>query len=129
VLPAAPLVSQTKPKRKKNFDQEQWRPLAQEELLEEAARTEVRNTESLQKMLALEEETKKRAMVVKEAYRGPLVKVISRKVNGLEQVGPPARRAPIGGLLQGHLQHGIFGANPGPARRPCIGDLSALVKG
>jgi hypothetical protein len=48
--------------------------LTQEELLAEAAQTEIENMASLAKMIALEEETKAKAMATKKAYDGPMIK-------------------------------------------------------
>lgn len=62
-----------------------WKPLTQQELLAEAARTEVENIQSLRVLLAQEEETKRKAMVVKKSYTGPLIKQRSAKVGDEEQ--------------------------------------------
>lgn len=55
-------------------------------MLKEAAQTEIRNTESLQQLVAMEEETKKKALEKRAKYVGPLVRVKSCKVNDMEQV-------------------------------------------
>ncbi|KIY98314.1 hypothetical protein MNEG_9649, partial [Monoraphidium neglectum] len=62
-----------------------WRVMTQEELLAEAARTEVENLTSLRLLLAQEEETKRKASVVKKQYTGPMVKLRSRT----KDVAPP----------------------------------------
>ncbi|GIL52963.1 hypothetical protein Vafri_8698 [Volvox africanus] len=56
-----------------------WRPLTQQELLAEAALNEIENTRSLKALLAQEEETKRKAQVVKKKNTGPSVKFKSRK--------------------------------------------------
>eukprot|EP00803_Ostreobium_quekettii_P007010 evm.model.scf_65.17 EVM.evm.TU.scf_65.17 scf_65:124137-128253(-) len=76
---------QLKEKRKKPPDTEKYRPLTQAELLKEAAQTELKNLADLKELVAREEETKKRAMVTKTRYTGPLVRVKSAKVGGLEK--------------------------------------------
>jgi len=58
------------------------RPPTQEEMLAEAAETELFNTADLQRILALEEETKRRAVVVKKDYDGPLVRFRSSREGG-----------------------------------------------
>eukprot|EP00198_Chlamydomonas_reinhardtii_P007934 XP_001697271.1 predicted protein [Chlamydomonas reinhardtii] len=65
-----------KPRAKNNSD---WRPLTQQELLAEAALNEIENTRSLKMLLAREEETKRKAQVVKKKNSGPSVKWRSRK--------------------------------------------------
>jgi vacuolar protein sorting-associated protein 72 len=84
------------------------RPPTQEEMLAEAAQTELLNTADLQRILAMEEETKRRAVVVKQPYEGPLVRFRSSKQHGDEllflrgadpQLGMPHGFAP--GLMPG----------------------------
>ena len=59
--------------------------LIQDELLQEAALTEVANLQSLEYMLAREEEIKRRASVSKKAYDGPMLRFFSRGgVNTIE---------------------------------------------
>lgn len=53
------------------------RQLTQAELLAEAARTEIENTRSLQYLVAIEEETKKKAALKKGRYVGPMVRLRS----------------------------------------------------
>ncbi|KAG2431782.1 hypothetical protein HXX76_009278 [Chlamydomonas incerta] len=65
-----------KPRAKNNSD---WRPLTQQEMLAEAALNEIENTRSLKMLLAREEETKRKAQVVKKKNSGPSVKWRSRK--------------------------------------------------
>ena len=84
------------------------RPPTQDEMLAEAAQTELLNTEDLKRILAMEEETKRRAVVVKTAYEGPLVRFRSSRQRGDEllflrgadpQLGTPHGYAP--GLMPG----------------------------
>jgi len=55
------------------------RQLTQAELLAEAARTEIENTRSLQVMVAIEEEIKKKAHVQRGKYAGPMIRLRSAK--------------------------------------------------
>lgn len=88
------------------------RQLTQEELLAEAARTEIENTRSLQMMVAIEEETKKKAHVQRGKYVGPMLRLHSVKVedeerttlevrnmqtpaNLLPQTAPPPPQKPV----------------------------------
>ena len=57
--------------------------LTQEELLAEAARTELDNLASLKQLLAQEEETKKKANTKKQRFGGPLVRFRSRTIQVL----------------------------------------------
>ncbi|KAG1652588.1 hypothetical protein FOA52_007920 [Chlamydomonas sp. UWO 241] len=68
-----------------------WRPMTQQELLAEAARTEVENTASLKLLLAREEETKRKAMFTKKNYQGPLVKYHSKKEKAADGVTDTAQ--------------------------------------
>ncbi|GAB4817426.1 hypothetical protein N2152v2_004472 [Parachlorella kessleri] len=61
------------------------RPLTQAELLSEAAKTEIENTKSLQALVAMEEQTKKKAEVKKARYKGPMLRFLSKAVNGEER--------------------------------------------
>jgi vacuolar protein sorting-associated protein 72 len=79
------LQKEAKPVRKQQKVGEGWKIMTQEEMLAEAARTELENMASLKLLLALEEETKKRAAVVKKGLTGPLVKYRSRAVQQLQQ--------------------------------------------
>ena len=54
--------------------------MTQQELLADAARTEIENAASLKLLLAMEEETKRKAAVVKKKFQGPLVKLHSKRV-------------------------------------------------
>lgn len=65
--------------------------LTQAELLAEAAYTELDNLASLQLLMAREEESKKRAMVVKKKYSGPSLKYKSRRVDEEALVGGAGR--------------------------------------
>ena len=58
------------------------RPLTQEELLAEAAQTELENSASVALLMAAEEEVKARAAVRRGAYAGPLLRYRSKQVNG-----------------------------------------------
>lgn len=64
------------------------RQLTQADLLAEAARTEIENTRSLQYLVALEEETKKKAHVKKGKYVGPMIRLKSFK----KVIVPPGTR-------------------------------------
>ncbi|KAJ7530096.1 hypothetical protein O6H91_15G078800 [Diphasiastrum complanatum] len=59
-------------KKKKGFEEE--RRMTQKEMLQEAAQTEFMNLQSLQRMLAREEEVKKRAVIRKSLYTGPQIR-------------------------------------------------------
>mmetsp|Transcript_28631 Transcript_28631/g.80639 ORF Transcript_28631/g.80639 Transcript_28631/m.80639 type:complete len:350 (-) Transcript_28631:331-1380(-) len=61
-------------KRLKKKPKVEEKTLTQEELLAEAARTEIDNIASLEKMIAREEATKARALATKQKYPGPLIK-------------------------------------------------------
>lgn len=56
------------------------RQLTQAELLAEAARTAIENTRSLQYLVMIEEETKKKANIKKRKYVGPMVRLHSAAV-------------------------------------------------
>lgn len=56
------------------------RALTQDEMLAEAAETELENTASLARLLAMEEEIKKRATIIKTVYNGP--SIVTRSVGG-----------------------------------------------
>mmetsp|Transcript_25650 Transcript_25650/g.46748 ORF Transcript_25650/g.46748 Transcript_25650/m.46748 type:complete len:525 (+) Transcript_25650:187-1761(+) len=75
-------LQQQQKKRSWNAPSASWRPLSQEELLIEAARTEVENAISLQHLLALEEETKRQASIGKKLYDGPKIRIRSFRVGG-----------------------------------------------
>lgn len=60
------------------------RPLTQDELLAEAARTELDNLRDLEQMVALEEATRKKALYKRSKYSGPMIRFHSKKV---EDVG------------------------------------------
>ena len=57
------------------------RPLTQDELLAEAARTELDNLRDLEHMVALEEATKKKAMYKRSKYSGPMIRFHSKRVD------------------------------------------------
>ncbi|CAA7404422.1 unnamed protein product [Spirodela intermedia] len=72
----AALQATMKPiKRKKEGEEKK---MTQEEMLLEAAQTEIRNLRNLERVLAREEEVKKKAVVHKEVYTGPQIRYVSR---------------------------------------------------
>ncbi|CAL5221719.1 g3963 [Coccomyxa viridis] len=58
---------------------QEFRPLTQEELLAEAAQTEIENTASVQALMAAEEEVRARAASRKAKYSGPMLRYHSKK--------------------------------------------------
>ncbi|KAK3403685.1 hypothetical protein EUGRSUZ_K00107 [Eucalyptus grandis] len=62
-------------KRKKEGEEKR---MTQEEMLLEAAQTEIMNLRNLERVLAREEEVKKRAIVHKAVYSGPQIRYISK---------------------------------------------------
>lgn len=79
-------MQQLRNKRKKTEPVHKYKPLTQAEMLKEAAQTEIKNTESLQQLVAMEEETKMKALEKRAKYMGPLIRITSKKVDGAEQV-------------------------------------------
>lgn len=73
--------SQVKPKRIRSAVEQ--RPLTQDELLAEAARTELDNLRDLEQMVALEEATRKKAMYKRSKYSGPMIRFHSKKVDNV----------------------------------------------
>lgn len=72
----AALQATIKPiKRKKEGEEKR---MTQEEMLLEAAQTEIMNLRNLERVLAREEEVKKRAVVDKAVYAGPQIRYLSR---------------------------------------------------
>ncbi|XP_074574434.1 SWR1 complex subunit 2 isoform X2 [Curcuma longa] len=72
----AALQASMKPiKRKKEGEEKR---MTQEEMLLEAAQTEIMNLRNLERVLAREEEVKKKAVVHKAVYDGPQIRFISR---------------------------------------------------
>ncbi|KAK9705763.1 hypothetical protein RND81_07G079900 [Saponaria officinalis] len=72
----AALQATTRPiKRKKEGEEKR---MTQEEMLLEAAQTEIMNLRNLERVLAREEEVKKRAIVHKPVYTGPQIRYISK---------------------------------------------------
>ncbi|KAJ6819531.1 SWR1 complex subunit 2 isoform X3 [Iris pallida] len=72
----AALQATMKPiKRRKEGEEKR---MTQEEMLLEAAETEIMNLRNLERMLAREEEVKKRAIVHKAVYNGPQIRFSSR---------------------------------------------------
>jgi vacuolar protein sorting-associated protein 72 len=55
--------------------------MTQEEMLLEAAETEIINLRNLERVLAREEEVKKKAVVHKAVYEGPTIRFCSRDGN------------------------------------------------
>eukprot|EP00882_Tetradesmus_deserticola_P004499 GHRQ01004745.1.p1 GENE.GHRQ01004745.1~~GHRQ01004745.1.p1 ORF type:complete len:296 (+),score=128.28 GHRQ01004745.1:183-1070(+) len=64
--------------------QADYRVLSQQELLAEAARTELENLASLKQLLAQEEETKRKANIKKQRFGGPMIKLRSRAIEVLQ---------------------------------------------
>lgn len=79
-------IQEKRPRVKKPL-REGWRPMTQQELLADAARTEIENSASLKLLLAMEEETKRKAAVVKKKFQGPLVKLHSKTITVAERGG------------------------------------------
>ncbi|KAJ8751985.1 hypothetical protein K2173_000731 [Erythroxylum novogranatense] len=72
----AALQATMKPiKRKKEGEEKR---MTQEEMLLEAAQTEIMNLRNLERVLAREEEVKKRAIVQKAVYKGPQIRYTSK---------------------------------------------------
>ncbi|KAK7399858.1 hypothetical protein VNO78_11052 [Psophocarpus tetragonolobus] len=72
----AALQATIKPvKRKKEGEEKR---MTQEEMLLEAAQTEIMNLRNLERVLAREEEVKRRAIVHKTVYNGPQIRYISK---------------------------------------------------
>ncbi|KAL6503673.1 hypothetical protein OROGR_025596 [Orobanche gracilis] len=65
-------------KRKKEGEEKR---MTQEEMLLEAAQTEIMNLRNLEKVLAREEEVKKRAIVHKAIYTGPQIRYLYKNGN------------------------------------------------
>ena len=68
-----------KPKRAR--PQVEYRPLSQDELLAEAARTELDNLRDLEQMVALEEATKKKALYKRSKFSGLITRFHSKRVD------------------------------------------------
>ncbi|KAL8129512.1 hypothetical protein V2J09_018667 [Rumex salicifolius] len=78
----AALQATMKPiKRKKEGEEKK---MSQEEMLLEAAQTEVMNLRNLERVLAREEEVKKRAIMHKEVYTGPQLRYFSKSCSYIE---------------------------------------------
>uniref|UniRef100_A0A7N0UGN1 Vps72/YL1 C-terminal domain-containing protein n=1 Tax=Kalanchoe fedtschenkoi TaxID=63787 RepID=A0A7N0UGN1_KALFE len=85
----AALQATVKPIIKKKKEGEEKR-MTQEEMLLEAAQTEIMNIRNLERVLAREEEVKKRAIVHKAVYTGPQIRYTSKNgCNYLEFRGLP----------------------------------------
>ncbi|OVA06053.1 YL1 nuclear [Macleaya cordata] len=88
----AALQATMKPiKRKKEGEEKR---MTQEEMLLEAAQTEIMNLRNLERVLAREEEVKKRAVVHKSVYSGPQTRYSSRDVKGCPLNQKFARQRP-----------------------------------
>ncbi|KAG6579641.1 SWR1 complex subunit 2, partial [Cucurbita argyrosperma subsp. sororia] len=72
----AALQATMKPIKRKNPGEE--KKMSQEDMLLEAAQTEIMNLRNLERVLAREEEVKKRAIVQKAVYNGPRIQYLSR---------------------------------------------------
>uniref|UniRef100_A0A1J3ILG3 SWR1 complex subunit 2 n=1 Tax=Noccaea caerulescens TaxID=107243 RepID=A0A1J3ILG3_NOCCA len=72
----AAIQATTKPIQRKKVGEE--KRMTQEEMLLEAAQTEIMNLRNLERVLAREEEVKKKAIVHKEVYKGPQVRYLSK---------------------------------------------------
>lgn len=71
-------AEQAKKQRRRTAPTE-FKLLTQEELLAEAAQTEIENTKSLQQLVALEEETKRKADVQRDRAAGPSLRYLSKR--------------------------------------------------
>ncbi|KFK36548.1 hypothetical protein AALP_AA4G138100 [Arabis alpina] len=72
----AHIQATTKPIIRKKVGEE--KRMTQEEMLLEAAQTEIMNLRNLERVLAREEEVKKKAIVQKVVYKGPQVRYLSK---------------------------------------------------
>ncbi|KAK7359547.1 hypothetical protein VNO77_01508 [Canavalia gladiata] len=72
----AALQATMKPVKRKKEGEE--KKMTQEEMLLEAAQTEIMNLRNLERVLAREEEVKRRAIVHKTVYNGPQIRYISK---------------------------------------------------
>ncbi|KAL0720956.1 hypothetical protein Bca4012_035555 [Brassica carinata] len=72
----AAIQATTKPIIRKKVGEE--KRMTQEEMLLEAAQTEIMNLRNLERVLAREEEVKKKAIVHKAVYKGPQVRYLSK---------------------------------------------------
>ena len=70
-------AAKAKPAPRRNLNAEPVKALTQAEILADAAITEVRNLADLERLLRMEEVTKKKAERVKVNYRGPALRVKS----------------------------------------------------
>jgi vacuolar protein sorting-associated protein 72 len=72
----AAIQATTKPIQRKKVGEE--KRMTQEEMLLEAAQTEIMNLRNLERVLAREEEVKKKAIVHKAVYKGPQIRYHSK---------------------------------------------------
>eukprot|EP00250_Pteridium_aquilinum_P005415 c15507_g1_i1 orf=127-1680(+) len=97
-LRAAMQATAIKPVKKKR---EGERRITQEDMLLEAAQTEILNRQQLERMLAREEEVKQKAIVHKAVYSGPQIRFYSRDgKNFLEFMGAVAESQKLFGQLK-----------------------------
>lgn len=93
-----------RPKKKRRTGQQQRLP-SQDELLSEAAQTEIENLRSLEALQAAEEEVRKRAAVKRGGYTGPCIRYKTKQINGEGLVSPsPLCPAQITLLVGDYLQ-------------------------
>lgn len=104
---------QVKPKRVR--PQVELRPLTQDELLAEAARTELDNLRDLEQMVALEEATRKKAMYKRSKYSGPMIRFHSKRVEEVALVSLCTCNRPCVHNLKLTLKHVLFAARSKPS--------------
>ena len=69
----------------------EYRPFTQQEILAEAARTELDNLRDLEQMVAMEEATKQKALYKRSKYSGPMIRYHSKQVDGAALVSSQPR--------------------------------------
>jgi len=108
-----------------------YRVLTQEELLAEAARTELDNLASLKKLLAQEEETKKKANIKKQRFGGPLIRFRSRTIQVLVPPEVAAREQQLRQQQEQQQQQAssLGGAATAPKQEPAPGSSAAAAEG
>ena len=74
--------------------------MTQDELLAEAARTELDNLRDLEQMVALEEATRKKAMYKRSKYSGPMIRFHSKKLDDVGLVSDSLQLLVVGCALQ-----------------------------
>ncbi|KAM3235019.1 SWR1 complex subunit 2 [Capsicum annuum] len=111
----AAMQATAKPVKRKKEGEE--KKMTQEEMLLEAAQTEVMNLRNLERVLAREEEVKKKAIVHKAVYNGPLIRYIS--TNGstyLEFVNGASFNSQISTTAPPYAQKAVCAVTGLPAR-------------